>query len=104
MKKILKVLFTIIFTIISFVVIYRLIYDYSNDGLLFLILAITCFIIFLFSWVAPKTFFNLCWKITKIMPDNFDYDTSYSKLELLSVGLIIVSNILLSIGLLLLFL
>lgn len=104
MKKILKVLFTIIFTIISFGVIYRLIYDYSNDGLLFLILAITFFIIFLFSWVAPKIFFNLCWKITKILPDNFDYDTSYSKVELISVGLIIVSNILLIIGLLILFL
>ena len=52
----------------------------------------------LFAWIAPKKFFDLCWKITGILPDNFDYDTSFGKLELCDIGILIVANILITIG------
>ena len=95
MKKILKVLFTILFTIGSIFSIIRLTSNYSNDGLVFMILSFTIFSLHLFAWIAPRTFFNLCWKITGILPDNFDYDTSYSKLELVGLGMLVVANVLL---------
>lgn len=98
MKKILKILLTIIFIVISIFAINKLINSFLNDSLLFVILAFTLFTIHLFAWIAPRTFFNLCWKITGILPDNFDYDTSYSKLELCDIGLLIVSILLLGIS------
>lgn len=98
MKKILKILLTIIFIVISIFAINKLINSFLNDSLLFVILAFTLFTIHLFAWIAPRTFFNLCWKITGILPDNFDYDTSYSKLELCDIGLLIASILLLGIS------
>lgn len=100
MKKILKVLLTIIFVIISNFAINRLIVNYSNDGLVFLVLAFTIFCLHLFAWILPKTFFRLCWKIAGILPDNFDYETSYRKLEICDVGILIVANVMLVIALL----
>lgn len=100
MKKILKVLLTIIFVIISIFAIDKLIIDYSNDGLIFFVLAVTMFFLHLFAWIWPKIFFNLCWKITAILPDNFDYETSYRKLEICDVGILIVANVMLVIALL----
>lgn len=100
MKKILKVLLTIIFVIISIFAIDKLIVDCSNDGLIFFVLAVTMFFLHLFAWIWPKIFFNLCWKITAILPDNFDYETSYRKLEICDVGILIVANVMLVIALL----
>ena len=102
MKKILKILLTISFIIVSIAVIYKLIKDYSFDGLGIFIIAFTFFCMHLFAWIAPKTFFNLCWKTTKIMPDdvNFDYEAGYRKLESSGLGILIVANVLLIIGLL----
>lgn len=98
MKKILKILLTIIFIVISIFSIIELINNFSDNSLLFLVFAFTLFAMHLFAWIAPKTFFNLCWKITNIMPDNVDYDTSYSKLEMCDIGLLITSVLLLGIS------
>ena len=98
MKKIIKILLTILFVVISILLIYEQINIFLIDRLLFVVLAFTLFAIHLFIWVAPKTFFNLCWKITNIMPDNFDYDTSYRKLEICDIGLLITSILLLGIS------
>ena len=78
MKKILKVILTILFVIGSVFAIHKLIANYSSGKLSAIVLAFTVFIMHLFAWIAPKTYFNLCWKITKYLPDSFDYDTSYS--------------------------
>lgn len=98
MKKILKILLTIIFIVILIFAITKLINNFLNDSLLFVVLAFTLFAMHLFAWIAPKTFFNLCWKTTNSMPDNFDYDTSYSKLEMCDIGLLITSILLLGIS------
>ena len=98
MKKILKILLTIIFIVILIFAITKLINNFLNDSLLFVVLAFTLFAMHLFAWIAPRTFFNLCWKITGILSDNFDYDTSYSKLELCDIGLLITSILLLGIS------
>ena len=98
MKKILKILLTIIFIVILIFAITKLINNFLNDSLLFVVLAFTLFAMHLFAWIAPKTFFNLCWKTTNIIPDNFDYDTSYSKFEMCDIGLLITSILLLGIS------
>lgn len=98
MKKILKILLTIIFIVISIFAINKLINNFLNNSLLFVVLAFTLFAMHLFAWIAPRTFFNLCWKITDILPDNSDYDTSYNKLELCDIGLLITSILLLGIS------
>ena len=98
MKKILKILLTIIFIVISIFAITKLINNFLNDSLLFVVLAFVLFAMHLFAWITPRTFFNLCWKITGVLPDNFDYDTSYSKLELCDIGLLITSILLLGIS------
>lgn len=98
MKKILKILLTIIFIVFLIFAITKLINNFLNDSLLFVVLAFTLFAMHLFAWIAPRTFFNLCWKITGILPDNFDYDTSYIKLELCDIGLLVTSILLLGIS------
>ena len=98
MKKILKILLTIIFIVISIFSINKLINNFLNDSLLFVVFAFTLFAMHLFAWLTPRTFFNLCWKITGILPDNFDYDTSYRKLELCDIGLLFTSILLLGIS------
>lgn len=97
-KKILKIILTIIFTVISIFAIDNLIVSFLSDSLLFTVLAFVLFSLHLFMWIAPKAFFNLCWKITGILSDNFDYDTGYSKLELCDIGLLITSILLLGIS------
>ena len=100
MKKVLKILLTIVFIVVSIFSIIKLVNDFLDSSLLFVILAFVSFAMHLFVWIAPKTFFNLCWKITNTMPDNFDYDTSYSKLEICDIGLLITSILLLGMSLL----
>jgi len=98
MRKILKVVLTIIFVVFSIFAVKKLINNFFHDSLLFVVLAFTVFIMHIFAWIAPRTFFNLCWKMTKFLPDSYDYDTSYSKLEKADIGLLITSIILLGIS------
>lgn len=101
MKRTLKILLTIIFLAILTFSIDKLISNFSNDRLLFVVFSFILFVMHLFAWIAPKKFFGLCWKITGILPDNFDFDTSYSKLELVDIGILITSVFLILISLLL---
>ena len=94
-----KILLTLIFIVISIFSIIKLINKFSDNSLLFVVLAFTLFAMHLFAWIAPKTFFNLCWKITNTMSDNFDYETGYSNLENCDIGLLITSILLLGISL-----
>lgn len=98
MKKVLKILLTIVFIVSSIFAVNKLVNNIFHDSLFFVALAFTSFAMHLFAWIAPKTFFDLCWKITNTMPDNFDYDTSYSKLEMCDIGLLITSILLLGIS------
>ena len=99
LKILLKILLTIIFIVISIFAINKLINNFRNDSLLFIVLAFTLFAMHLFAWIAPRTYFNLCWKITRFMPDyDADYDTSYSNLELYDIGMLITSMLLLGIS------
>ena len=97
MKKVLKVLFTALFIIGSIIAINQLMVNYSNDGVVVMVLALAFFCLHLFAWIAPKVFFNLCWKITGILPDTFDYENSYGKLESVDIGMLLTSNILLGV-------
>lgn len=98
MKKILKIILTIVFIVTSILATNKLVGNFSNDSLLFVVLAFVLFSLHLFAWIAPKAFFGICWKITGILPDNFDYDTSYNKLESCDIGLLITSILLLGIS------
>ena len=100
MKKIIKILLTKIFIIFSIIAINKIINNFLNDRLLFIVLAFALFAIHLFAWISPRTLFNLCWKVTGILPDNFDYDTSYSKLEMVDIVVLITSTLLIIISLL----
>lgn len=100
MTKKTKVILTLLFLIVYIYTITQSVDNFSSDLILLITLASTFFVAFFFAWVAPKTFFNLCWKITKYMPYRFDYNTAYRKLESLSIGLLITSILLLIIGLL----
>lgn len=97
-KKILKILLTILFIVGLIFSINNLINNYFEDALMLIVLAFTMFVLHLFAWIAPKAFFNLCWKISDILPDDFDYDTSFRKLESVDLGILIVSNIFLVLG------
>ena len=97
MKKTVKVILTIFFAIELIFAISKLSVQYANDGLVFLVIAFFMFCLHVFAWIAPKTFFNACWKITGILPDHFDYETGYKKLEIVGIGLLIAATSLLSI-------
>lgn len=98
MKKIIKIVLTLLFISVLVFSINSLIFNFSDKGLAFTVLAFVLFVMHLFAWIAPKKFFDLCWKITGILPDNFDYDTSFSKLELCDIGILVVANIFVTIG------
>lgn len=93
MKKILKILLTIVYLVLVFLAVIRLLSFYTNDKLLFIVLSILSFLLHIFVWFAPKTFFNICWKISNYLPDNYDYETSFSRLEWGEMGLLISSFI-----------
>ena len=98
--NILKTIFSITFGIEAVFVINRFVSNYSNDGVMFISLALLLFLLHLFAWVAPKKLFDLCWKASSIYPDDFDYDTSYKKLGLIGMWLLIVSIVILMMSLL----
>jgi hypothetical protein len=98
MKKIIKIALTLVFVPLLIFSVNQLIFDFSDEALAFVILASALFAMHLFAWIAPRTFFNLCWKITVLLPDNFDYDTSFSKLELCDIGILISATLFLVIS------
>ena len=98
MKKTLKILLTIFFVVASFFLISSLVSNYSIDGLFFTVIAFVFFLFALFAWIAPKTCFNLCWRLTRFLPDTYDYETGYSKLGVVTLGLLVVANLVLIIG------
>ena len=97
MKIISKILLTASFLVGVLFAVSKLCVDYSDDGLVFIILAFTMFCLHLFAWIAPKTFFKLCWKITETLPDNLDYDAGIRNLEICDIVILISSNIFLGI-------
>lgn len=101
MKSILKIILTTIFIIGVIFEIYNLVLNYSDDSLFLVILAFVFFSFHLFAWIAPKAFFNLCWKIAGSNSAGFDYDTSFRKLELVDIGIIITANVFLLISIIL---
>ena len=98
MKRLLKIILTILYAVASVFLINGLISNYSNDGLFFIVISFVCFFFAIFGWIAPKSCFDLCWKITRFLPDTYDYETSYSKLEVVTLGLLITANVILTIG------
>ncbi len=102
--KILKIVFTTLFVLELAATIYFLCTQYSDDGLFLTILAGTLFLFHLFSWIAPKKLFDLCWRMGKYFPDSCDYDTGLSKLGSVGLGILVCALILLTIGLLIILL
>lgn len=100
MKRTIKILLTVLFLMELIYMVYKLIMNYSNDGVIFTVVSFTLFISLLFAWIAPKSFFNLCWKITNLMEYSFDYDNGLKKLESVSLGLLVFANVFLTIGIL----
>lgn len=98
MKKAIKIIFTLAFVVLSVFAIRKLIINIYSESFLFVVLAFVLFVMHLFAWIAPKKFFDLCWKLTDYMTDSFDYDTSYSKLGDIDIGLAITSVVFLGIS------
>ena len=98
MKKAIKIIFTLAFVVLSVFAIRKLIINIYSESFIFVVLAFGLFVMHLFAWIAPKKFFDLCWKLIDHTTDNFDYDTSYSKLEMCDIGLLITSILLLGIS------
>lgn len=101
LKKTLKITLTILCLVGIAFEIYELCVNYSDDGLGYLIFSTFFFLSHLFIWIAPKTFFNICWKLSRFYPDEFDYDTSFSKIGNVGLGLLITAIIILCISVLL---
>ena len=95
MKKAIKVIFTLAFVVLSIFAIRKLIINIYSESFLFVVLAFGSFVMHLFAWIAPKNFFDLCWKLIDHTTDNFDYDTGYSK-----VGNVDIAYVISSVGLL----
>ena len=60
MKKIIKIVLTLLFISLLVFSINGLIFNFSDEGLAFTILAFVLFVMHLFAWIAPKKFFDLC--------------------------------------------
>lgn len=97
-RNVLKILFTLSFITILAFAIKGLVSHFSDLRLFFVIVASILFISHLWSWIAPKSFFNMCWKMTKSLHDSYDYDTSFSKLPSVGLGMAIASNIILGLA------
>ena len=100
-KKILKILLSLLYLIGLTFEIYILCKGFAEESLLCISLSVFSFCVYLFICISPRTLFNRCWKLSKYSTDNFDYDTSYSKLENVGIGILITSIIFLGIGILL---
>ena len=100
-KKVLKIILTIICSVGIAFEIYGMSVNYNDGGLFLLVLAICSFIVHIFAWITPKTLFNLCWRVSKYYPDDFDYDTSLSKIGNVGLGILITAIILLGLSVLL---
>ena len=101
MKKMLKIGLTIIFVIAMIFEIIMVTNNYSQDALGFAVFALAIFLMHLFIWIAPTKIFDLCWKLTKYMPDAYDYETSYGNLDNVGLGVLITSIMFLIISIIL---
>lgn len=101
MKKALKIIFTILFVAGMAFEIYEMTFAYSDDVLIFVVLAVACFLFHLFAWIAPKTLANICWRISRHFPFAGDYDAGLANMGNLSLGLVVIANIFLIISVLL---
>ena len=99
-RTLIKIVLTLLFVFLLMLSINQLIINFSDDGFLFVGLGVTSFGMHLFAWIAPRTFFNLCWKIADSLrpEDYFDYDAGFRKLELCDIGLLVVANIFVVLG------
>lgn len=98
--RILKILFTILFVLGAFFIATNIQLFYTRDPMVCIALALFVFVLHLFAWVAPKTFFNLCWKMSALLPDYCDYDSGYRKLDVCGLSFVITSDLFLVMGLL----
>ena len=94
--KILNTILSLIYIILLCFAIKIIIREYSDGKLLLIIISSTIYIFHLFAWLFPKMFFNICWKICNSINDGFDYETNFSKLKKIDLGMIIFSGILVS--------
>ncbi len=62
--------------------------------------SILFFVFSMFSWIAPRAFFNICWKLSGILRETYDYDTGLARVDSMSLSFLIVALVGLGIGLL----
>ena len=104
-KTILKSVLTAVFVPLAIYQIYRLVIDFKTrgadlavEGSFGIVFALVFFVFAIFAWIAPKTLFNLCWKMSKFMPETYDYETGLTNMSSFSLGCLIFSVIFLGIG------
>lgn len=101
MKRTITISLTIIFIICSIFAIIWEMNNYSIESSCFVGSSFVFYLLFLIGWIAPKKFFNICWKITDFtMDDKFDYDGGYKYFKKTRIGFLITAYILLAIGVL----
>lgn len=103
MKKIMHFLNSILYiTVIVFIV--RDIFNkYSDIYLIMVSLSILIHVFYIFSYICPKLLFDACWKLTKYLPENYDYDTNYANIGKVRIGLMISSYLFLLVSLIFFF-
>lgn len=97
-RNVLKILFTLSFITIFAFAIKGLVSHFSDLRLFFVIVASILFISHLWSWIAPKSFCKMCWKMSRFLPDSYDYDTLFSHVPSVGLGMAIASNIFLGLA------
>ncbi len=102
-KLIIHIALSIVHALCEIFLVYKLVQMNLYNELVFASFSTVMFIVYLVSWIAPKLFFSLCWKISYIMPDTFDYETGYNKMNITSLGLFVTSFIIFLIGCLIIF-
>lgn len=92
MKKIIKTIFTIIFIVITVFSIKKLIYNFSEDCLITILFAGFLFAMHMFAWIAPKKFYDLCWKINHLLPNDYeDYEYNCERgVKVIEIGDIVI--------------
>lgn len=94
--KILNTILSLIYVIFLCFAIKIIISNYSDGKMLITAISITIYLCHLLAWLFPKWFFNICWKISKSIIDGFDYETNFSNLKKIDLGMNIFSNLLIS--------
>lgn len=98
MKKALKIVCTILYVLGIVFTAMNMQLVCTRDPMLCIALSLLFFVVHLFAWLAPKTLFNFVWKKSAIYSDSWDYETSYSKLDICGLGFAITAVIFLVLG------